>query len=421
MSNSSVSNFFSTHVIKPQDVTFKNCSADNFISNNPEEAGKRLCFTTTPVVNNNIPIYDGVNGDITNDTNLTWDPSFKTVGAKGILFNSIPSADGILYNDVDDEILIVKNNSLSAKFENTITDLSNKIVKCANIAVTSNICASEEPDSEFSLKLIGGDGTINNSNIHVNSHTNFLNPGDITLSLRDDSSGQARYYLIYEGSTLISTDYQGSTVYSYGGSNSKCTLGNIADPSTGINLLNTTIYNQVNGDTITAVEIDGMTFAPNKKINFSSPVGGLSFNGTNYLKNYVVDSWTPVMSDLSGNDVPSYNSRSGQYTVIGNRVHFNLYINASSIAGLTAGDDIKISLPSSYLPNNAVGIVFPITIDAGVTFQVGDLYAQATTGSYQYIQISVVQVAGAIRNLKWSDVTSTPFALSINGTYQIDV
>lgn len=92
-------------------------------------------------------------------------------------------------------------------------------------------------------------------------------------------------------------------------------------------------------------QTSNLAFSSGKGIDFSATAG----TGTSeLLSDYEEGTFSPVLSDASGNDATAGFSN-GIYTKIGRTVVAELYLININTSGLTAGDNIRISLPFTHV------------------------------------------------------------------------
>ena len=99
-----------------------------------------------------------------------------------------------------------------------------------------------------------------------------------------------------------------------------------------------------------------MRISGDSYIRLTSDAGGIQFNGdtaaANALDDYEEGAWTPVFD--AGITNVTYNATEGEYTKIGNVVHFACRINGT---GSTNGSHLKIGgLPYTQNNDNALGV-----------------------------------------------------------------
>ncbi len=122
----------------------------------------------------------------------------------------------------------------------------------------------------------------------------------------------------------------------------------------------------------------------------TSTTTGLTFDGTNFLKNYVeAGSWTPAITFGGGSTGITYTSRSGEYTRVGNMIFFAFNIIMSA-KGSSTGIAAVSGLPVASAGTNAfmlVGYTLNITLAVGSSYvsmspsaSVLNLFIEALTG-----------------------------------------
>lgn len=143
------------------------------------------------------------------------------------------------------------------------------------------------------------------------------------------------------------------------------------------------------------------------------PNGITLSGGSDVLDTYEEGTWTPGIEDDSGNS-GSISGSNALYTRIGRVVHVSALITNLNTAGMTAGDDIRITgLPFTInASNRAVGSVVMDT----VTFTGNYVCIRGLAGT-NYMTLRDVTTAGADVNLLVSNISSGTSDLFISLTY----
>lgn len=134
----------------------------------------------------------------------------------------------------------------------------------------------------------------------------------------------------------------------------------------------------------------------------------INFGGT-ALANYLEGTFTPTIASTGGG-APTYTLQQGQYTRIGNRVLFNIFVILATTGTLAAGSVTIAGLPIAAAANCSCA-VFAQNLAAGVVTQVMASTANASTsiGMSQF-------AAGGAGDINATSLTNTS-QFEISGNY----
>lgn len=160
---------------------------------------------------------------------------------------------------------------------------------------------------------------------------------------------------------------------------------------------------------------DGVSGDPTLSLPSNIHVDGVSFDsGTNVLSVYEEGTFNPFPDPTTGAYTSlTYNSRSGSYTRIGNRVFFTLSMDVSATIGTASGVVFLKGLPYTPSPGNDVGPAIIFNVDLG------------TNG--EYIQADILAGGVVLRQCKdnaaYTSVSvanlGTLFILQVSGAYEV--
>jgi len=103
-----------------------------------------------------------------------------------------------------------------------------------------------------------------------------------------------------------------------------------------------------------------------KGIDFSATANSSGTMGSELLDDYEEGTWTPTLTDTSGNTGSGYAARNGYYTKIGRTVFFSGRILTNSISGLTGGNRANVAgLPFTSSGSTDSETVVSITLGRG--------------------------------------------------------
>lgn len=183
-----------------------------------------------------------------------------------------------------------------------------------------------------------------------------------------------------------------------------------ADDSDGLTSRLPVAKTQV-ADTLAARDTNGATALAGVQF----PAAQVASSDANMLDDYEEGTWNPVVSGSSTAGSPTYGTRLGLYTKIGNLVTFQLYVELATLGG--AAGNLQISLPmaaksvASMKYSVQVGQIGSITHAAGYTE-----FAAIITSGASVIQMLENGSNNAGTNVTIANTSATAF-FSLAGSY----
>ena len=126
------------------------------------------------------------------------------------------------------------------------------------------------------------------------------------------------------------------------------------------------------------------------------------------------NAYTPTMGDGTHNF--TLTTSSGYYTVVGNLVHFEIWLQWSSTGSATQGSSVEISLPTGY-PVISQRAVFTVGYESGIHFN-SQLTAGAGNSAPNYLLLYSLFSSGAVPQVETVSTFNNSGEIQISGVYR---